>query len=259
MKLFATDYDGTLRTKEKIAEEDIEAIKEWRKQGYIFAIVTGRSMESIIEQQKLNNFEFDYIVGNNGGVIYDQNLKLLKEECFKFDAALEIIKFIETIDCASYVINDGFHRCKCTINSKQTDYKYANVVSAISKEEIMNNKKIAQLVISLEDNEYALKVTKEINERFKEYATAYTNVNCIDIAPVGVSKYEGVNYIAKLTKICEDEVYTIGDSYNDLSMIKAYKGDCVATSHEAIIKESNKVYSSVGKAIYDKLKKSIKN
>ena len=71
MKILASDYDGTLRTEELVAEKDIEAIARFRKAGNLFGIVTGRSMESLQKEIERNGFTYDFIITNNGGVIYD--------------------------------------------------------------------------------------------------------------------------------------------------------------------------------------------
>lgn len=54
MKILASDYDGTLRTEELVAEKDIEAIARFRKAGNLFGIVTGRSMESLQKEIERN-------------------------------------------------------------------------------------------------------------------------------------------------------------------------------------------------------------
>ena len=50
MKLFATDYDGTLKVDGTIQEKDLLSIYQWKAKGNLFVIDTGRSMESILEQ-----------------------------------------------------------------------------------------------------------------------------------------------------------------------------------------------------------------
>ena len=42
MKIFATDYDGTLRMVDGISEDNIKAIEKFRSQGNLFGVVTGR-------------------------------------------------------------------------------------------------------------------------------------------------------------------------------------------------------------------------
>ena len=78
MKILASDYDGTLRTEELVDINDVHAIHEFRAAGNMFGLVTGRSMESIQTEIQKNKIEFDFIVANNGGVIYDRDFQRLQ-------------------------------------------------------------------------------------------------------------------------------------------------------------------------------------
>ena len=116
MKILASDYDGTLRTEELVDINDVHAIHEFRAAGNMFGLVTGRSMESIQTEIQKNKIEFDFIVANNGGVIYDRDFQRLQVLYMDFNKALDIIAYIKTLDCVSYVINDGFHRFKFPVD-----------------------------------------------------------------------------------------------------------------------------------------------
>ncbi len=78
MKILASDYDGTLRTEELVDINDVHAIHEFRAAGNMFGLVTGRSMESLQTEIQKNKIEFDFIVANNGGVIYDRDFQRLQ-------------------------------------------------------------------------------------------------------------------------------------------------------------------------------------
>ena len=43
-----------------------------------------------------------------------------------FDKALELIEYIRTLPCASYVLNDGFHRHRVVIDPSQEDVNMQN-------------------------------------------------------------------------------------------------------------------------------------
>ena len=73
MKLLATDYDGTLRYAQDVMPEDLKSIEEWKNKGNKFVIVTGRSKESIDAQIKLFNLPCDYLITNNGGMVFGEN------------------------------------------------------------------------------------------------------------------------------------------------------------------------------------------
>ena len=255
MKILASDYDGTLRTEEYVAKTDIEAIKEFQAAGNLFGIVTGRSMESLENEIARNGFTYDFIVTNNGGVIYDKDKNLLQCSYMDFDKAVEIIKHIKTLNCVSYVINDGFHRYKYTVDSHQVDHKYGNVTDTeIPQAEVLGRKKVAQLVISLNDADLAEEISAYINENFKGYAVAYINVNCVDIVCEGVSKAEGLLYIERHLGLSHDDIYTIGDSFNDLPMLEAFKGCTVANAKESIQEQIGVVYQNVADCIHHLMK-----
>lgn len=252
MKVLASDYDGTLRVAAYVSEEDKQAIHEFRTKGNHFGIVTGRSIESLKDEINANQLEYDFIITNNGGVIYDKDLQLLQCLYMDFDKALDIITYIKTLDCVSYVINDGYHRYKFMINEDQVDHKYGNVKESAEKQEtVLDRGKIAQLVISVNDSMLADEIANTINHQFKGYAIAYVNVNCVDIVPEGVSKAEGLYYIENEMEYDHEQIYAIGDSFNDLPMLEEFHG-CTMMHARTVIKEQvEHIYDSVADCIHD--------
>lgn len=257
MKIVASDYDGTLRIAQFVDKKDLDEISAFRKAGNMFGIVTGRSMESIKTEIEVNGIAFDFIVANNGGVIYDSNFNKLQCLYMDFNKALDIISYIKSLDCASFVINDGYHRYKFSIDTTQVDTKYSNMPDLSNREEeVLDNGKIAQLVISLNDSELADEIANYININFRGYAVAYVNINCVDIVPEGVSKAQGLYFIEQAFSLEHDEIYTIGDSFNDLPMIEEFHGFAVSHARTRIKDAAQGVYTSVGECIAD-VRKSI--
>ena len=70
MKIFASDYDGTLRLGDLVSQYDKNAIAKWQKQGNLFGLVSGRSMESMREEAVKNDLHADFYIGNNGGAVF---------------------------------------------------------------------------------------------------------------------------------------------------------------------------------------------
>lgn len=250
MKILASDYDGTLRTEEMVDCNDIHAIQEFRKAGNLFGLVTGRSMESIQKEVEVNQIEFDFIVANNGGVIYDRDFHQLQCLYMDFNKALDIIAYIKTLDCVSYVINDGFYRYKFSVDENQIDHKYGNMADTSEREEdILDRGKISQLVISLNDALLAEEIARYINANFIGYAIAYVNVHCVDIVPAGVSKADGLYFIEQHMGLNHDDVYVIGDSFNDISMIEEFHGCAMAHARSAITSLAEHVFISMEECI----------
>ena len=245
MKILASDYDGTLRTEELVDINDIHAIHEFRAAGNMFGLVTGRSMESIQVEIQKNKIEFDFIVANNGGVIYDRDFQKLQVLYMDFNKALDIIAYIKTLDCVSYVINDGFHRFKFSVDENQIDHKYGNMPDTKEhEEEILDRGKISQLVVSLNDTILAEEISHYINTNFKGYAVAY-----VDIVPEGVSKAEGLYFIEQHLGLEHDDIYAIGDSFNDIPMIEEFHGCAMMHARSAIVKPAEHVFISIEECI----------
>lgn len=238
MKILGSDYDGTLKVDGEVSLENIEMIKKWRAQGNLFGIVTGRSTTTIRQEIKTKGLDIDFLVCNNGGVILDKNLEIEQILLLDFDAVEKIVEHIETIESNGYVLNDGVNRSRVAKMKIEDDLH--NAPSTISMEEILANKKVAQIVVNFNKQEAANALAAYINENFGNKAEAFTNLNCVDIVPKGASKENGLRHIAKRENVSEDNVYSIGDSYNDICMIEAFHG---ATLNHAIdaIKEHSEV------------------
>lgn len=66
----ATDYDGTLATDERADPAALEAIGRLRQSGRRVILVTGRRLEELLQVCPALD-HFDYVVLENGGVLYD--------------------------------------------------------------------------------------------------------------------------------------------------------------------------------------------
>lgn len=91
MKLFASDYDGTLLYAKHIMPEDLKAIQEWKDAGNQFVIVTGRSKVSIQKQIDEYDLPVDFVVTNNGGMVFDKDGKILLSNYLDYITSLDII------------------------------------------------------------------------------------------------------------------------------------------------------------------------
>jgi len=66
----ATDYDGTLAREGIVDPKVVDALRRFRRSGRRVLLVTGRTMESLI-QAFPDVAEFDLIVAENGATLYD--------------------------------------------------------------------------------------------------------------------------------------------------------------------------------------------
>ena len=125
MKLLATDYDGTLRYAQDVMPEDLKSIEEWKNKGNKFVIVTGRSKESIDAQIKLFNLPCDYLITNNGGMVFDENGNVL------LPYAIIGIKSLKSVKDISEALKDVKKINKMTIKMKPSNNEFGEDMSNI--------------------------------------------------------------------------------------------------------------------------------
>lgn len=251
MKLLATDYDGTLRYAKHVMQEDLDAIKKWKEAGNLFVLCTGRSYESIKKQIDEHNIDCDYVISNNGGWVFDKEGKVLMSSKLDYVTGLDVIYIAKTIEGVScYVVNDGIHRHKVVVNPNLQEHRYPNLKPDISEEEVMDHGDFAQIVISMTEQSLARNLSLEIMSHFGGQIEAYANNFVVDIVPKHVSKATGLSFVAAYEDIDDMDIYTIGDSYNDIPMIEyGVNGAAMAMSYEDIKEHARYIYNSVGEMI----------
>ncbi len=251
MKLLAADYDGTIRYARHIMNEDIEAIHRWKEAGNLLVIVTGRSMESMMQQQEMYHLPADYYVTNNGGMVWDSEGNELNGSYMNEIAALDIIYSCrEQPGVVSYVVNDGYYRHRIVVNEALTERRYPSLEPDLTEEEVENLGKFAQIVLSMSDISEAQRLAEKINIYFSDRVVAYPNNYVVDVVPHGISKLVGIEYVSAYSGVPEEDTYTIGDSFNDISMLEyGVHTAAMINAYQEVKDHAMYVYSSVSEMI----------
>ena len=253
MKLFASDFDGTFYfngKKQDVYLKNILSVKEFQK-NHKFAIVTGRDANSIIHNLSQHGLKPDYIACFNGGLIYDNQMNVLYSNRLKidFEKLMELLdeQNAQMISICSQ--ERGFFRQ--FRENKENEaftvqlYKEMNVQATSDFKELDKNH-IYMASIVCDNEEHAEKVCAKINELGFE-CSAYVNRKYIDVVGKNASKKSAVEMIAKHAK--SDEIYTIGDSFNDINMIEYFNGFAVEDSNIEVKRVAKQIVKSVNHAI----------
>lgn len=123
MKLLATDYDGTLcYGYGEVMPEDLEAIARWKEAGNLFAVVTGRSGLSIHRELDKYDLKPDFLICNNGGLVFDKDGRRLSENYMETITAVDLVYAMKEMDnVCSVMVNDGMARHKVIVNPQLSD------------------------------------------------------------------------------------------------------------------------------------------
>ncbi len=253
MKLLASDYDGTLRYGQDVMKEDIEALREWKNGGNLFVIVTGRSYESIDAQIKKHQIPVDYVITNNGGMVFDKEGKILLSQYLDYDVCIQILHHIKQYDLVvSYVVNDGIHRHRIVLKPDVEDHRYPNLNPDLTEAELLDMGHFAQIVLSMPSVEASLDIAKKINALYYEKVVAYPNNFVVDIVPKDVSKASGMEFLSHFVEVDMKNIYTIGDGYNDIPLIGyGLNGSVMAWADGDVKIHAKKEYNSICEMIKD--------
>lgn len=230
-KLLASDYDQTYYLNDSDIIRNIEATKEWLGKGNIFAIATGRSYQDLKNKQDKYKFIFDYAILNHGATIIDKNENILWNESISNKV---VPKIKSNIDKSNYV---SFFCCS-NLESR-VDFQHPD---------------LTKIAITFESKEEALKKAEELNSIFKDDIKAfYVNKNSVEIISNKTSKEKAIQYLSEINNIDRSEIYTIGDGYSDINMIKEFQGYSMEQGVEEVKINAKKIYNSVSLLIKDLL------
>ena len=209
MKMIASDFDGTLYRHSRISDRDREAIERWQAAGNLFGLVTGRGGEIYREVAALG-VTLDFTIAHNGAVILDREGKVLRRDAFDASIAKDYFDFAYD--------ESGF----------SFQYEKPNTEQYVGLE--------TQIALLLHTQEEAQALCVKVNERFGDRLNSFTNGWWINTVAKDISKARGIAHYAEIRGITRENIFVVGDSYNDLSMLTAYDGYIVATADDGMKK-----------------------
>ncbi len=216
MKLLASDFDNTLWFFDHMKEEDLSAVRQFQKRGHLFGLCTGRPLKGVLKPSEDYDIQYDFYILLSGGLILNKDLEVIFEKKIPLSIVEEIYEILDH-QCMSIVYQDHMYQF-----GNEKLMKDDKVVSSF--EELHTDEVNAFSFHYQKDEKDKATVVKDmINERYGEYVEAFQNNEHIDIAARGCSKGEGIKIIQNYFQLDDDMIYGIGDSWNDIPMLKTVK------------------------------------
>ena len=107
MKLLASDLDGTLFKNNMISREDLHALKRFREEGNKVIVSTGRTKQGVDTIFKDYYFDYDYLVLCNGGLILDNENKIIHKKSISNKIVIDIINKFFNYKSSMIYYDDG--------------------------------------------------------------------------------------------------------------------------------------------------------
>ena len=227
IKLIALDLDGTLVNEEgEVSQANAAAVKKAKESGIHVVLSTGRSLSRCRDiAESLGRSS--YIVTINGGEIYDHEFNLVDQNKLeqKHVERLWELKDEHGLYFWSSTVQ-GLYNTQNPFDKKILDYDWL------------------KFGFDIEDDDVRQVILDELNANEDLEVTNSSPTN-IEINPIGVNK------AAALLKVCDwldiemDQVMAVGDSMNDMAMIKeAGLGVAMGNAQDALKKEASFVTAS---------------
>lgn len=222
MKILVSDLDGTLIEDTRLlSQKNLEMMHKLKERGNLVVICTGRSLKEFEVIQNEIHFPCDYIILNNGALIVDKDYNVIFEKVIRKEVGLAILEKIRSYPKLCSMFSDGDHTYGF-VDGKTVDYGLGGVEIQDCFYDLY--KEVKQFsIIAFHQSSKQIGYTKQCyDEILKDYShevEAFMNTHFVDVVPKDCSKGNGVKTLLEHLNI-QGEVWAIGDSHNDLSMLK---------------------------------------
>lgn len=222
-KLFITDFDGTLGSlPDDVDSQTIEAVKKYIAKGGIFVICTGRMAGSVKYIYKKYNFG-GLAIANQGAVIDDLDAgKRIFEGGLDYELSAKISK--QMIDegfpvCASF--EEGIY---CEQDTRYIEFyrKYEKIIKVKNlPEKLLELKKPVQKLVAIGEVQRIKQATQKYQAIYNGKAIFNNGADhLIEVINPNLDKGSAVRFLSKHFNIPYQEIITVGDSNNDMTLIK---------------------------------------
>ncbi|MEG2789475.1 MAG: HAD family hydrolase [Romboutsia sp.] len=258
IKYIFCDLDGTLYHN-GISKEDAKAIELIENEGIKFNIATGRIFPQAVRMIKNSINMNGYYICENGSYIYDNDDNLVFKGTIDDNIVKKVIAAYDSDEATMYFKYNGK-----VVLLKEDEFFRIYTNEYIVDKEFSNRDTYDDLVgnigIVSQNIDELYRIESFFIEEFNDVLDIYfSSEHTLNLVPKGVSKDEAIKNVCKILGANLDEIATIGDSPNDISMLKTTKHSfAMENSREEVIDSATYKAKSVNDAIL-KIKEINKN
>ncbi len=231
IKLIALDLDGTIISNStNISEKCIDSIIEADNKGITVAICTGRVMGEIPE--KIRNIKnIKYFITSGGSSIISDNGRALYSDTIETETVDSILEILSEYDCLIdlYIDGDGYMQ-----SSDLEKLEHFNVndgfdeilkTSRCYTDNILdyynsNKPKLEKINLFFADKKDRNEAIYRIGQLNPAPKVAYSMEYNLEITSSTSCKGQALQYLSRILGADMSEVMAMGDSNNDISMLK---------------------------------------
>ncbi|MEW9051442.1 MAG: Cof-type HAD-IIB family hydrolase [Neobacillus sp.] len=218
IKLIALDMDGTLlNEKHLVSEENQRAIQDAQDQGVHVVLSTGRSLRTCKEHADSLRL-MSYLVTVNGSEIWNEKRELVERNTVKSELVQwmwELTKMYQTKYWAISPQGNWFDDMPDDIHDREW----------------------LKFCFNTKDDAIREKIMLALHSK-GEFEITNSSPRNIEVNAVGINKAKALTRVCKLLGISMQNVMSVGDSLNDLAMIREAGLGIAMENAQPIVKET---------------------
>ena len=242
-RLISTDLDGTIVFNGSIPLRDREAMARWRAAGNLLVINTGRSVSALEHVVVPMGLEFDNAILYTGAVVVDENIRVRRSTALPPGVVEDILDFVEGAPGVT-VFTTGLDEDLLIYDTIGSGSELLTLFRPATRREL-DGREVIGVPMRFTDSEMASRTETYLRRRWEGQAVGFRNQDFIDVVPASASKGEGLRQLvaslsespaqAPASDLADDssasgeaeppvepiETWSIGDSWNDISMHQA--------------------------------------
>ena len=228
IRLIACDLDETLLDNAKnVSQENIEAITAFEKQGGIFVPCTGRlytGLKRTLTQLDVWEKAGHYVISTNGAMITENTGKILVSNGLDWDKTKQLIAYgrEKGIGIEVFTGSGTLYYEKVDAKEEKDLPLFIDQLEVLPQQvDFLQTQLIPKLLYERQDMAYLQQFVKEMPQDLKaDLEISFSSDRFIEINKKGVHKGSGLIKLAQYFHIPMEETMAVGDSYNDIAMLK---------------------------------------
>ncbi len=232
IQLLAIDVDGTLVGSDNIVSKaNAEAVQKARELGVKIVLCTGR-LHCETEYAAVQLGGCDYMVTCNGSVVFDLvNRRHIFIDILPYSLVDRVIRTLESYDILYQIYTDDvmciparqFHKfddVPLTVGYREM-FRESQLLLENPRADIPDKKMdVLKFFVPNFDTELLYDIRSRINQ-LPGLEVTFSSEYGLEIFREGLDKFTGLNRLLKHLDISYDNVMVLGDSENDLQIIRA--------------------------------------
>lgn len=238
MNLLFSDLDGTILINRQFQDKDKQAILNFMsKESNLFIISTGRGWKEFMKKKDQYHLSYDYAILSSGGLIVDQDNQILYKAIINTSLIAHLLKELK----------DYFTLINQITLYATDDYFEFSILKEAYNFLLNNTSEFCSFNIEVKEESSTDTILSVLQ---KSHINININGRYIDITKKDIDKGTAIEALINKFNIQDYTTYSIGDSYNDMSMFLKTNFSFTFYSSPLIVKNAtNHCVNSISECI----------